>query len=94
VRGSDVMSWNGQCPGVRDPLKLYDVNDLLAGPLCERKRRIDGEFPSPYVSGRRALDGGDARPNDNDGDGHSQRTPALPRIALSLQRGLSRRSSS
>ena len=51
MRGSDVMSWNGQCPGVRDPLKLYAVNDLLAGPLCERKRgRIDGEFPSPSTS--------------------------------------------
>ena len=53
------------------------------------------EPPSPvYVSGRRAPDGGDARPNGSDGGGHSQPTPALMRIGLSLQRGWSRRSSS
>jgi hypothetical protein len=91
----DVVEWaNAQARGATRatrPARPFCGPGVVSESGTERRR----EPPSPvYVSGRRALDGGDARPNGSDGGGHSQRTPALLRIALSLQRGWSRRSSS
>lgn len=91
----DVVEWaNAQARSAARatrPDRPFCGSGVVSESGAERRR----EPLSPvYVSGRRALDGGDARPNGSDGGGHSQRTPALLRIALSLRRGWSRRSSS